>query len=904
MSSLGRDNSHDTPRIMKVTDLPPEIVDLVVVELPRDSLKPLRLAHSIFKYATEQRLFSTVVISKTKRDLASLLGIAGTARLAAIPTRLVWYELTEDHNHFLRFPKKTRSVEPSYSDRVAYMLHDLIADAFWTEPFLADDDPDEYKRSAMEWVATKEALYLSRREISQASTEKAIGEAVRKLVNLHTLVAQPMPVDRVLAISDRGYHLDGDVLKNVMDQDAAYLPNGLFLFSRACLGDDLTNRIHSLYLSGPFTRPSVFARYYSTSDDVLALFKNLTTIDLCMTWIPEVENNEGPDQAEMSGHFTLTPAKCLPMAKCLQAATNLQHLTICLEGQMGHRIKVGLLETVLFTDVGQEEQNRHGGQQPIWPILHSLHLTEAVYKERQLVDFMARHAAKLRHLSLMDCSGHSTLIAAGLAAIPNLELSSFKVRSNNFHLGQAHAAREDYLVPEEALLTFINKTSNINPLATTKRKVFSTGPFIWDPQSWPAVAYFDLAACHARHNGPMGDVPGLGLPGESGIDLARQDEIMSTCNSTSDLGNGDRPSQQDRGEWYYATDSSEAECELGIDGMHDDDGAWPPRRKEVAVPVPYDEVDRAWITAWAKQTAQDEYVDLDRVTTEPLGRDEPKWKTPWRQSRLLKERAADIRHLERCRGENTETNPRWCWMRVNYSNKTADNDDKSKNTTDQEIYYWKTNDPERGHATTNWTFHKTLEDGTARHGFGADPLDFFSDWDSDSGKGNEGSDSDVEEEEEENDANNPKKKTMHAEPSVYSRAFKRFLADPFDQGDPLEANVEVIRLGLEDDSDFEDEDEDEDDDSNEASQSARRSRHELLGAVRGHTVKNMVLVGVTVDVLPAKVGMLVPKQLPKQVPPKTTAQAAPRVEAAAAGTTAATAATANTANTAATANTE
>ncbi|KAL1896810.1 hypothetical protein Sste5346_004443 [Sporothrix stenoceras] len=894
---------------MKITDLPSELINLVVAELARDDLKPLRLTHSIFINATERRLFTTVVISKTKRDLASLLGIAGTPRLAVIPTRLVWYELTEDHNHHLRMPKEKRSIRPSYSERVQYMLHDLIADSFWTEPFLADDDPEKYDPENAEWMATKEALYLSRREASQAATEKVIGEAVRQLVKIHTLVAQPMPIDRVLAVSDSGYHLDGEVLKNVMDGDAAYPPNGLFLFSRACLGDDLTNRIRSLYLSGPFTRPNVFARYYGASDDGLALFTNLTTIDLCMSWMLDVQISEGQEL------WTSDRTRCLPMAKCLQSASKLQHLTICFEAQPDQHTKRGLLDTVLFTDVGQEEnkkdkgteegkgkekeeetarreQDVHGGQQPLWPMLHSLHLVDALYEEKQIVDFVARHAATLRHLGLMDCLGHSTLIAAELAAIPRLQLSSFKVRSYMFYRGHPHTAREDYLVSEEALLAFVNKESSFNPVAKTKRKVFSTGPFIWDPRSWPAVAYFDLAASHTRHTGPKGDVPGLGLPGELGIDLGHQDEIMSAYSGAGDIRGENQPPQADHDGWYYATDSSEAEIEYGMDDMQDDDGAWPPRRNDPEVPLPYDAVDRAWITAWAKQTAHDEDINLDLVTAEPLGRDEPKWKAPFRQSLLLSDRAADIRHMERCRGENTEASPRWCWMRIN--SHQADSDDMS-----QEIYYWKTKVPGQGNPTTNWTFYKTFEDGTARHGFGADPLDFFSEWDSDSDKEYDRSDSD--ESDEDKDEGKAKKDTMHAEASVYSRAFKRFLANPFDRGDPLEADVDVIRLELVDDSEDADEDENEDNsgmdgqlrnvrNARRAEVAARKARNQLLDAARGHTVKGMLLVGVTADLLPAKVGMLVPKKVPPK-PAERVVRAAQRSEASTTTETAATTAT-------------
>lgn len=825
MMATGR-GSRGRPPIMKVTDLPLELIDLVMDELPRSDIKSLRCAHSKFANSTERRLFATVVISKTKRDLASLLGIAGTPRLAVIPTRLVWYELMEDQNNRLRSFPALRSLTPSNFDDMMSMLCHLAADAFWTEPYIADGR-----------LLSNEVLYLARREKNQATTEQAIGEAVRKLVNLHTLVAQPMPPDRLLAVSDTGYELSSTILQTVTHLDANVPPpNGLFLFNRACLGETLTRQIRALHLAGPFTTPEVFAKYYAASDDSRALFESLSTIDLCMHGLSRKafsgngEKHEPPDRS------------ALPTAQCLRLATKLQRLSICFETLVPKNANIQeFLKTVLFAETeyihesNNDEQNESGkderdgkdeqykqreenkqDNQPFWPLLHSLQLTDAAYLESDLVHFLALHSSTLKHLGLLDCVGHTKRLVTAMAAMRHLQLSSFRVRSY-LPDSQAHGSgRDDYLVPEQPLLTFVNKQTTANPLSNTAREVFSTGPYIWEPQDWPAAAYLDLVCCTSRLGFRSGILDGgenerIGLQGEDSIDLGHQEQLQTFKDNVQRAlgvhglpdGNAWNSLGHDNGPYHEINPPSE----ISDQGMPDIDQAWAGRRDLDTERLPYSSEDTAWIEAWAAQTTEDENVDLDEVSALPLV-DKPRSKTSYQQTLLLAEREADIRHTERCRGNDMKSSPRWCWMRGHIQQPGSD-------TTKPEIYYWKTTMPGQGHPTTNWTFYQEYEDGTAAHGFGAEPLDFFTDWDSINGSEDDADKSVSEggvsaanannnalDDGELSDGEPPPPRgwrplsavRMYAEPSVYSRAFQAFLEDAFDPGDPLEAGVDIIKL--------------------------------------------------------------------------------------------------------------
>ncbi|CAK7225700.1 hypothetical protein SBRCBS47491_005978 [Sporothrix bragantina] len=844
---------------MSLISLPNELLFLITAELPKPDAKSLRLAHSAFGYATSRRLFTTVFISKTKRDLEAFLAITNDPRLAVIPTRLVWYELTEDQNHiFLGRVKDEASRNESQPNRSQYchrtfsMLYNLAAGAFWTEPYFTNDNLTKNSGSLETLLNETTRTYPDRRRATQESTEQVIGAAVRKLVNLHTIVAQPMPVDRVLAVSDEGYHLVAGTMQIETHETAAHDPNGLFLFSKACLGETLTRQIKSVYLAGPFASPSIFDRYYAASADSLALFENLLTIDLCVHWAA-VRLYE----ALMYQDNQLARS----MAKCLRAATKLQHLTICFEALTRyHQGRRSLLWGTLFADTRDGDRNdvamgdeSSNATQAVWPMLQSLSLTDAEFREQDLIRFVSRHSATLKHLGLYECDESTKVLVTEMAAMPQLKLSSLQVRAYRPDGLAHHSARDDFIVPEKELLAFINNETTFNPLSKTVRRVFSTAPVIWGPEESPSAAYFDLVTCTNWHGEREGQLDSIYLLGEMDIDLGHQDEVLEEIDhaALSYKAEGSRyePSDANLYEWlYYETDSSQGEYEFGHNGMQDVDKGFGAPRMFKDAPMPYSVEDAAWIRAWAEQIAKDTEVDLDMVAAEPLHSDARQ------QALLLAARKADVRHMERCQGRNEDASPRWCWARVHIK------DAKDGSAVEQEIYIWKTNTPGRGHPTTNWTFYQEYEDGTTAHGFGFEPLEFFADWNSQIG-GDDGSelmsinevDNDGKELVSTGVGKTKKSQStlspairMYAEPSVDSRAFRKFLKDAFDMGEPMEVGADAIKLEIYEDTLDDDESSTGDGDSNTKVQ-----------VLKGYNVKEMMVSGISVEPVVMDVGILV-----------------------------------------------
>ncbi|CAK7205146.1 hypothetical protein SEUCBS139899_007911 [Sporothrix eucalyptigena] len=748
------------------------------------------------------------------------------------------------------------------------MLYNLAASAFWTEPFFTNDDLAKYKDMNDVLVPRSVASYPKRRLATQASTEEAIGAAVRKLVNLHTIVAQPMPVDRVLAVSDEGYQLVAGMMQNLTHLTSARDPNGLFLLSRACVGEALTRQIRSLYLAGPFARPDVFKNHYAASDDTLALFESLTTLDLCMHWVRTQMGGVivDPDQETAES-----------VARCLRLATKLQHLTICFETLSSNHVREEIMREILSTrnrpkaeaisepDVEDpaEVESSDDHDQATWPRLESFEITDAVLVEQSFSRFLKSHSATLKHLSIFNCSGVGKALVSSMAAMPRLKLFSFRVQSERSNETAHRGARDDYLVPEQTLLAFVNKEIPDNPLAGTARKVFSTGPFVWEPQDWPSAAYNDLVSCIVPQGKTQkGKLEITGLPGESEIDLGHEDYINETLEDVAD-SEAVREQRDDAYDGYYqATESSGMELEAGLDGMQDVDRAYGRHRSIDSELNPYDVIDIEWIASWAEQTSRAAEIDLDEVTADSFGPNEARWRQPYRQAMLLAEREADKRHSNRCCGRSERASPRWCWMRVNSRALSSTN-------ITQDIYYWKTKTPGRGHPTTNWTFYQEYKDGTTVHGFGAEPLEFFEDWDSEDGQDESPSGFGSEQETlpgpgwrgRREDEGKPTPIRMYAVPSVWSRAFRRFLKDPFDLGDPLEVGVDIIKLGATEvlakapDSDP----------PSTTSSVVTNDEPEPLGSVipdclltleRGSIMKDMLLWGVTASPLNSEVGVL------------------------------------------------
>ncbi|CAK7227638.1 hypothetical protein SCUCBS95973_006610 [Sporothrix curviconia] len=220
---------------MSLASLPNELVSYIVDELPKADNKSLRLANSVFEDATSRRLFSAVYLSKTKRDLATFQAITSNPRLAAIPTRPVWYELTENQNHSLfervvdeaslNRREPMQPIRSKYAHQIFSMLYDLAAGAFWTESFFTNQGLARYEGSLEPFLIETWKAYPKRRRAAQKSPEQAIGDAVRKLVNLHTLFTKSTRTEQQHGFGAEPLNFFADWNSQFGDDDSGLMPD-------------------------------------------------------------------------------------------------------------------------------------------------------------------------------------------------------------------------------------------------------------------------------------------------------------------------------------------------------------------------------------------------------------------------------------------------------------------------------------------------------------------------------------------------------------------------------------------------------------------------------------------------------------------------------------------------------
>ncbi|OAA59618.1 F-box domain, cyclin-like protein [Niveomyces insectorum RCEF 264] len=683
---------------MSLTKLPTELVDDIAGYLTAEDLKALRLTHSSFKRSTETLLYRVACISKTKRDLARLLGIAGSPHLAPLPTQLVWYELADDENDGLLDDDRYNGREwaeivpplpPLPLPRTAGIeqrLRRMVGHAFWTVPFYQVGDerlPTKFDESrAADWQNANDA-YLARRTVAQAATEQKILAAVRKLTSLRTLVARPMPPDYTLAVYRR-YRLEANIMQRLNAADSwQRTPNGLFLFTDPCPA--LAHPIHTLALADRSASPALFASVYARSS--AALFAHLRTLDLCLNW-------RGFSRADR----TAQQAPCV--LQCLRAATQLQRLTLCFETS-NLAWNRGIVTDVLQT--------------AFWPALHTLELVDVWYAETDFIGFVRRHAQTLRALVLLDCRGHTDALVRAMADTPDLRLTTFKVRAdaprkyedsfkdgdNPYRMGNGCCR-----VSEPALLDYVNNVSPCNPLLPG-RPYFDTGPFVWDPEACPRLAYLDHECYRTVESASLG--PALEYRPELGSNVD-EDEWNYYYLEYSDY-----EGQED----YY----KHYDEEYNEDNEDDENEELPDELGEVR--MPYTPADVASIRAWADAAAKADAMLLEEEDKVEKGEEDTGASGSLNAASAADSRAADRRQEARRRPEN---NPYWRWARVD-----ADGARRDSRCDRPGTYVWKTKNPLGAHPTQLWLFAQEYADGTFEYGYGVDPLDYFSDWDSEGG---------------------------------------------------------------------------------------------------------------------------------------------------------------------------
>lgn len=402
-------------------------------------LKSLRSTCAAFETVANRLLFCRLPISRLKRDRDAFFHISAVPRLASQVRELVWYELDLFKE---RSPRCTyhadiwnrRAQEPTGMDglelsRIISMARRSDKLELKSTPTTESPNPD-----MVSVVVAFQGEFLA---------------ALDRLPGLMSISSLPMPANQVVFTSESGDQLRAGCIRDrQISKRARRLHHGFPRFLVPAMVH-LGRKIEKVTLVGesqdlictsgmrctPFR--DIFPRLPPPA------FSNLTSLDIHLRYGLKLEDSN--------------------LAAFIQSARGLEKLSLSFDGPFRpypspcryspcYRFPRIFLEDSTDTEAAV-----------IWTRLHSFSLKGLLIKQGELDEFVARHAATLRHLSLTDCPGVTTASITNIAKIDSLRLYSLQVE------GARHGLVA--VVSEEPLLAFVNKETGYNPLTATSLQI-------------------------------------------------------------------------------------------------------------------------------------------------------------------------------------------------------------------------------------------------------------------------------------------------------------------------------------------------------------------------------------------------------------------------------------------------
>ncbi|KAK7414173.1 hypothetical protein QQX98_006959 [Neonectria punicea] len=394
--------------------------------ISHDDVLALHLTCVALNHAASAVLFQRIRISPLRQDRDKFLAICRSPRLAEHVREVEWQELswfpgyfrylsTDDYFH--RVPQ----TDPERADRGLYDRHDIddgedaiqlcdildrtAADLFWLRVAPFDQDDTDHVAQHLEVVTQFQAEFCS---------------ALARLPHLHTLISRPMSPDRNLdwgeyPISVKLLQIHHSFRPTKNYQGPNQSNGGLFHFLLPAIEGPALS-ITRLLWEDEFPGAS-YSRQPSP-----AAFQRLETLSVSLVHTYGLEYDH--------------------LAENLNAATNVRHLSLGLQGMEDERGSYLLQRTLLRFSMEEKCS--------AWSRLLSLSLDSMPLADRLLLSVVESNAESLRHLYLRNCSV-CVYSLKKLAEMPNLLLHSLRV-------DQDKESRE-FTVDENALLRFVNKLS-------------------------------------------------------------------------------------------------------------------------------------------------------------------------------------------------------------------------------------------------------------------------------------------------------------------------------------------------------------------------------------------------------------------------------------------------------------
>ncbi|CAJ2511009.1 Uu.00g066340.m01.CDS01 [Anthostomella pinea] len=442
--------------------------------LSRDDWKRVRKTCRGFDRVAASLLFRRVQMSRLKEDIDTLENIAAHQHLAEHVKQLIWYELSLESWSMAKVlearvgvPNETLEMLPDDEHAaITQLMNEAAADAalFWIpryEPSPALPDPDGPDPDGSDSVGSDQD-YRQTIDALRPRFESALD----RMPELSTFLSSPMAEDRTFMY--KGYGLRAELYRTNDDSSVAYVNQGLFKFMLPAMSrpesdlSDTVKRPKILNLCWADER-SHTATTTRLSPTAFNAFKALTSINLCLSLFEHVPGVKAED--------TLSR-----LVECLNAATKLQHLGLCLEREdYGSRPSLILPQAIL--------------RWCRWPKLTSMQIASICLRGMPcFLNFLQYHAEGLTSLTLHDCSTNVQLVH-GMRDLECLHLHSFRVMVPLDAPGRVMG------VPERDMLAFVNRHESDRPFPLfhheEMRTLVATKMYSVLPQKWCIGSCFD-----------------------------------------------------------------------------------------------------------------------------------------------------------------------------------------------------------------------------------------------------------------------------------------------------------------------------------------------------------------------------------------------------------------------------
>lgn len=407
--------------------LPTEVLFAVLEDdcLSLEDIASLRLTCRSFSEAACAILFRRIIISPLRRDRSAFENICRTPHLAQHVREVEWSELAWFPGYFTHFIWTSPEIPGIFSSESDYMLYKTVtlldkvcADAFWLPAVIRD----RVAARISPWPRREE---LFNREEALEEFTPVFFELLGLLPHLHTMASRPMSSHRMIRSPEYSVRIG-----HIQARTPAWpisnwnqSNDGLLLFILPAMAN-LPFPVRRLAWQDELQGNGAFGALRPDA------FTHLDTLSISLS--------------TAFFFFPLpTTGKLVGLTACLEACTNVRHLSLGIESDYGSGREVNYCSITSRLLRFSPETKRSN-----WRRLVSLNLTSMIVEDHILFSVVRENAETLRHLHLQECNMTLGRLKK-LSKIPGLHLQSAQILSE-------YPQHQCHRIPQQKLLGFLN----------------------------------------------------------------------------------------------------------------------------------------------------------------------------------------------------------------------------------------------------------------------------------------------------------------------------------------------------------------------------------------------------------------------------------------------------------------